>query len=217
MKKFLLSLLLSVFVLFAIAQDSSNSALNELGIMVAPGYSMINGGESWSGTFGIQVGLETQVYKWNENSSVYVGLLFSYQGAAYEESYSPELYFQKSTDTEVWSGTVNLGYICVPVLYNYLWESGFYLEGGVQPGFLISAKDKVDGADSYDYKDYIKTFDLGIPVGAGFWFNDRISLGARAVFGVSNINTDGTEMYSSDDTDRNMMILAVARFKFNKK
>ena len=217
MKKILLSLFLCVFLLAANAQNSSSSVVNELGIMLGPGYSMINGGESWSGTFGFQVGLETQVYKWNENSSLYVGLLFSYQGAAYEESVSIDPYFLKSTNDEVWSGTVRLGYICVPVLYNYLWDNGFYLEGGVQPGFLVSAKDEVDGADSYDYKDYIKTFDLGIPVGAGFWFNDRLSLGARAVFGVTNINTDGTDLYSSDDTDRNMMILGVARFKFNKK
>lgn len=54
-------------------------------------------------------------------------------------------------------------------------------------------------------------------MGAGFWINDRFCVGARAVFGLTNINSDGTEMYSSDDTDRNFMVLGVARFKFNKK
>ncbi|MDX1285567.1 MAG: hypothetical protein R3182_11165, partial [Draconibacterium sp.] len=76
MKKKLLCLLFTGMILTGISQNSSDAILNEMGVMVAPGYSMINGGESWSGTFGIQLGLETQVYKMNENSSIYAGILF---------------------------------------------------------------------------------------------------------------------------------------------
>ena len=218
MKKLLVLLLLSGLILSGFSQNSKDEMLNELGLMIAPGFSMINGGESWSGTLGMQIGVETQVYKWNENSSIYTGLLLSLQGASYEETYSSDHYMLKSGMSEdSWKGKVSLAYISIPILFNYLTNSGVYLEGGVQPGFLISAKDKPDGASGYDYKEYIKAFDLGIPVGAGFWINGKLSVGARAVFGLPNINTEGTEMYSSDDTDRNFLLLGVIRYKFNKK
>lgn len=140
------------------SQNDSNSLLNELGVLVAPGFSTVNGGESWSGTFGFQVGVETQVYAFNDNSSLYVGLLFSMQGAAYEESvsispYDYDYYGLKSVSDETWKGKVSLSYISIPVLFNYKWDNGVYAEGGIQPGFLVSAKDKPDGASSYDYKE----------------------------------------------------------------
>lgn len=219
MKKLIFCLLFSGLLIPGFSQNSADQMLNEIRVMVAPGYSMINGGDSWSGTMGFQFGVETQVYKCNENSSIYAGILFSLQGASYTETYSDYYFYGlKSTMDEYgYSGKVSLGYICLPILYNYKLDNGIYAEAGIQPGFLISAKDKPDEGESYDYKDYIKSFDIGIPVGAGFWINDRISVGARAVFGLPNINTEGTEMYSSEDTDRNFMILGVARFKINKK
>ena len=93
-------------------------------------------------------------------------------------------------------------------------NAGFYGEIGIQPSFLISAKDKPDGGDSYDFKDYINTFGIGIPIGAGYKINDQLGVGARAVFGLTNINSDGTEMYSSDDTDRNFLLFGIVSYKF---
>ena len=55
------------------------------------------------------------------------------------------------------SGKVSLTYIDLPIMYNYQSENGFYAEVGLQPGFLIGAKDKFDGG-SYDYKESIKRF-----------------------------------------------------------
>lgn len=141
------------------------------------------------------------------------------QGASYEEDLTidPYYYGLKSAASESYKGKVTLGYICIPILYNYKWENGVYVEGGIQPGFLVSAKDKPSGESSYDYKDYIKTFDLGIPIGAGYNINDQLSIGAQAILGLTNINTDGSEMYSSDDTDRNFMLLGLVRYSFNSK
>jgi len=112
------------------------------------------------------------------------------------------------------SGKVSLSYIYVPILYNYVSNNGIYFEGGVQPGILVSAKDKYDDGDSYDYKDYIKTFDLGIPVGAGYWVNDRLSVGARAVIGLTTIDTD--ESADSSENNRNFMLLGIVRLNLNK-
>lgn len=219
MKKLIFCFLMVGLLSPVFSQNSSESILNEIGVMVGPGYSMINGGESWSGKIAFQIGIETQVYKWNDNSSIYAGVLYSIQGAAYEETYSDYDYYglKSATDEMSFKGKVNLGYIYVPILYNYKWSNGFYAEGGIQPGFLINAKDKPDEGSSYDIKDYANTFEIGIPIGAGYWINDRISFGTRAVFGLTTINSNDTEMYSSDDSDRNFLLLAVARFKFNKK
>ena len=219
MKKIFFCLLFSGLILTGLSQNSTESMLNELGVIIAPGYSMILGGESWSGTFGFQIGAETQVYKCNENSSIYAGILVSIQGASYEETHSSLNPFglKSALFEDSYKGKVSLGYISIPILFNYKLDQGLYLEGGIQPGLLVSAKDTPEGAEGYDYKDYIKAFDIGIPVGAGFWFNDRVSIGARVVYGLPNINTEGTDMYSSEDNDHNLLILGVARIKFNKK
>jgi hypothetical protein len=60
---------------------------------------------------------------------------------------------------------------------------GFYAEAGVQPGFLLSAKDKYNG-NTYDYKDTVNSFDFGIPVGIGYIFKRRLGLNVRYIFGV---------------------------------
>lgn len=188
--------------------------------VIGAGIRNVNGGVSWDPAVGGAAGAEATVLKC-DYSSFSVGLLFTLLGAAYVENVGIDpisMYQTKSAMAEnEFSGKVNLSYLQIPLLYRYQANSGFYGEVGIQPGLLMSAKDKVDGASSYDYKDYIKTFDLGIPLGAGYQINDRLSVGARAVFGVTNINTDGTEMYSSDDTDRNFALFAVARYTLTKK
>ena len=201
-----------IFVFFVLcimqpcfSQDNNDSFFNEYGVMVAPGFSnIVNGGDSWSGTLGFQIGLESQVYKMNENSSFYAGVLFSLQGASYDEGY------------EYSSGKVTLGYISIPLLYNYKTDFGLYGEAGIQPGFLVSAKDKYNGT-SEDYKDFINSFDLGIPVGVGLWIKDKISVGARAVFGLSKINNSDAVNHEENPDDKNFLLLGVVRVKINSK
>ena len=48
-------------------------------------------------------------------------------------------------------------------------------EIGLQPGVLLSAKDNYDG-ESYDYSDYTKTFDLGIPLGLVYNFPNNFGV-----------------------------------------
>jgi hypothetical protein len=187
------------------------------------GMSAINGGESWSPLFGFMLGLETSVYQFSALSSFRVALLLSLQGAAYTETngiepymINPYLKSGQAISFEEFSGKVSLTYLYLPLLYHFNSNNGFYFEAGLQPGFLLGAQDKPDGASGYDYKDYIKKFELAIPLGAGYQFNDQLSIGGRAVFGLTNINTDGTDFYSSNDTDRNFMLLAVLKYRLSK-
>lgn len=220
--KNLFLLLVSIALLFSGCKCQWKLKTNpEMEVVAGAGITHVLGGESFDPKAGGTAGVEVSVLECEAYSSINIGLLFSVLGAAYSETYSIDpysLYQSKSALFEnEFTGKVNLSYLQMPILYRYQANSGFYGEVGIQPGILLSAKDKPDGESSYDYKDYIKTFDLGIPVGAGYQINDRLSIGTRAVFGITNINTDGTEIYSSDDTDRNLMILAIARFKLNKK
>lgn len=198
----------------------SETVSQNLNVISGAGLSNISGGKSWDPKLGGLVGVETKIHKLSLKSSIKTGINLSFQGANYTESYEIEPYgFQLKSihsSSDEFSGKVTLMYINVPFLYSYKCDAGFYGEVGIQPSFLISAQDKPDGESSYDFKDYIKTFDLGIPLGFGYKVNEQLSIGARAVFGLTNINTDGTEMYSSDDTDRNFILFGVVGYRFKK-
>ena len=151
-----------------------------------------NSSESYVDPVGVQVSIEAKLLELSENSSVSTGLGVSFQGAGWEENGE--------------SGDVKLTYLNVPVLYNYKSNSGFYGEIGLQPGILLSAKDKYDG-ESYDYKDWVKNFELGLPIGAGYMVNDQLGVGVRATFGITNL--DNTE---SDVSDHNFLIVGMIRY-----
>jgi hypothetical protein len=106
-------------------------------------------------------------------------------------------------------GKVSLNYLNIPVLFNYHTNSGFYGEAGLQPGFLLRARDKIDGGESFDTKEYVNCFDLALPLGAGYHINDQISVGARATIGLTNLSNWGT-----GDKDHNYMVMGVVRYNF---
>lgn len=87
-------------------------------------------------------------------------------------------------------GTVNLGYINVPVLLQYKTPSGFFLETGPQIGFLISAKRKNNGANA-DIKNELKSTDYAWVGGLGYKSTMGIGASARFDYGFANIANAG--------------------------
>jgi hypothetical protein len=84
-----------------------------------------------------------------------------------------------------------LSYINVPVMIQrYIKSTGFYFETGPQFGFLISAKDKVNGTET-DVKSELKTFDFSLNFGLGYRFNSGLGVGARYGLGITPINKSG--------------------------
>ena len=132
--------------------SQKTGALNDIGIIIGPGMSHITGGERWDPMLGLLLGVETNVYDIGEYSSIKAGVVFTLQGAKYSENYSTDLYMQTlksvQSDEMGYSGKVSLSYIYIPILYNYKTDMGLYLEGGIQPGFLVSAKDEYEAGDS---------------------------------------------------------------------
>lgn len=83
-----------------------------------------------------------------------------------------------------------LGYINVPVLFQYMFDNGFRLQAGPQVGFLVSAKAETNGNNT-DIKNSFEKVDFALGVGAGY-VNPKTGFGidARYNLGLSNINNN---------------------------
>ena len=103
-------------------------------------------------------------------------ILYSAQGAKYSSG---------GGDTKI-----NLGYINVPVMFQYMFDNGFRLQAGPQVGFLTSAKAETNNV-SIDIKDSFKPIDFALGAGMGY-VNPKSGFGidARYNLGLSDINED---------------------------
>lgn len=83
---------------------------------------------------------------------------------------------------------IQLGYINVPLLLQYMFDNGFRLQAGPQVGFLVNAKLKTPNL-TVDVKDNYKKVDVGLGAGIGY-VNPSTNFGidARYNLGLSNIN-----------------------------
>ena len=108
---------------------------------------------------------------------VSAGLIYSMQGA-------------KETVEGV-DCTMKLDYLNVPILANVYVAPGLAVKLGIQPGFKLSAKAKAEtsGASAEVDLDDIKGFDLAIPVGLSYQYQN-IVLDARYNWGVTKIMDD---------------------------
>lgn len=109
-------------------------------------------------------------------------LVYSTQGAASDDGSNIDL---------------NLSYINVPVLIQYMYDNGFRIQAGPQIGFLTSAKAKGEGA-SVDIKDSFKTLDVALSVGASYVHPaSGLGVDARYNYGLSNVNdSSGSESFN---------------------
>ena len=194
MKKIILLIFLAIFFQSCFFLNGLRVS-SDVGVIGGGGISNVSGGDSWESKLGLQFGVETGIFNLGTGSGIHSGLGVSFQGANWSESYG--------------SGEVNLAYLNVPILYNHQFDGGFYGEIGLQPGFLLSAKDKYDGM-SVDYNDYVKGFELGLPVGAGYNINKMVSVGVRGTFGLTNF--DDSE---GDESARNQLISATVKIRPN--
>ena len=81
--------------------------------------------------------------------------------------------------------TTKLDFINIPVLANFYVARGFALKIGLQPGFLVSAKE-----DGKDYKDLCNTFNLSLPIGLSYEFANGITLDLRGAASMTNLIKD---------------------------
>ena len=113
---------------------------------------------------------------------------------------------------------IKTSYINVPVTANFYILDGFALKTGVQFGYLTSANLKgdfiTDGVtETLDEssKDDFNKFDLSIPVGLSYEFDNHIVLDARYNIGLTKVNKDTDPDYKDG---RNLSFVLTVGYKF---
>ena len=123
---------------------------------------------------GVAAGLEAE-YGITETFGITGGVLYSMEGCKNKDNSD----FKTSLD-----------YINVPILANAYLFKGFAVKVGVQPGFLVRAKEKYSNggiAVDRDMKEFCNKVDLSIPLGisyeyANFVFDARYNWGLTKLF-----------------------------------
>jgi hypothetical protein len=114
-------------------------------------------------------------------------------------AFQPELYYSsegaKSKANN--DNKLDLGYLNLPVLIQYMFDNGFRLEAGPQVGFLMNAKNKV-GSTSTDVKDDLNGAVFSIPAGIGYLTSTGLGVDERYNFGISNIYKESTTKVHSN-------------------
>ncbi|WP_143885035.1 porin family protein [Chryseobacterium binzhouense] len=143
-----------------------------------------------------------------ESFSIQPEVLYSQYGDKYDQVVLGNRY----------SRARHLDYIAVPVMFQYNLVPNFYLEAGPEFGFLVSAKNKFKNetdnnviTESGNYKDSLNGFNVGIGLGAGYYFTDNIGITARYVAGVTDIAKDRP---ANSDAIRNNVFQVGLAYKF---
>lgn len=168
--------LIAVLLVFMIIGTTSAQSFN-LGIKGGLNLYTIGGDNDGSYDYkpSFHIGLLGHIHM-SDNFALQPELVFSAQGAKYGGD-------QK----------LDLNYINVPVLFQYMFDNGFRLEAGPQVGFLVSAE-----ADGTDIKDNFDGTDVGIAIGMSY-VNPASNFGydVRYNHGLTNINeNDNVDAYN---------------------
>lgn len=89
---------------------------------------------------------------------------------------------------------LNLNYINVPVLLQYMFDNGFRLQTGPQLGFLVDVSDKHNGNETslFTSSDF-KSTDVSWSFGLGYLSYSGLGIDARYNLGLTNIYKDASD------------------------
>ena len=177
MKKMFLT---AAMMLASVATFAQN-AVGQITIQPKVGLNIANvtDADDVDARIGLAAGAEFE-YGVTDMIGVSAGLVYSMQGYKFSEG---------NYDT-----TVKLDYLNVPILANVYVAPGLAVKLGVQPGFKLSSKVKIEGSgtsiEGESDDDGVKGFDLAIPVGVSYQYQN-IVLDARYNWGVTKVFDDG--------------------------
>ncbi|MBC7886348.1 MAG: PorT family protein [Ferruginibacter sp.] len=137
-------------------------------------------------------------FKYDVKPGFNIGLL-GHIHLAPQMALQPEIvYSSQGAKSQGTDSKLNLDYINVPVLFQYMFDNGFRLQAGPQVGFLVSAKTKINDTKT-DMKDSYKPVDLGLSAGigyvhppSGFGVDLRYNLGLTDINEISAVNSKST-------------------------
>jgi len=131
-------------------------------------------------------------YKINSKVGISGDLLFSQQGA----------YLEESDRYESYECYINMNYINLPVLFNFYPTSNLSLKVGLQPGMLMSAKEKVryeneeynyKKTETESFKKHCNSLDWSLPIGLSYTFDFGLRFDLRYNYGLNNIFKKGDD------------------------
>ena len=182
MKKMMMIVAMMVATLSANAQNEVGqfSIQPKAGINI----SKITGG-GMSSRVGFAGGIEAE-YGVAKNFGLSAGLLYSMQGGKYDMND-----FKTLGITDKFK--FNFDYINIPILAQYYIAKGFAVKAGIQFGFVVRDKVKIEeivaGGGKYNEDmsfDKLKKFDFSIPVGLSYEYKN-IVLDARYNIGTTRV------------------------------
>lgn len=197
-----------------------------IGLMTAiliSGIASAQHGNSPAGNVNIGIKGGVNVYNvHNDNNTKYdprIGFNFGLLGHIHlnnQFAIQPEIvYSAQGAKQTVDNGTnkLNLDYINVPVLLQYMFDNGLRLQAGPQVGFLVSAKSKT-GNNSIDVKNDMNSIDFALSFGGSYVFPATgFGIDARYNLGLNNINKNGTV----NSTNRGLQLGIFYIFGHNSK
>ncbi|MGK7390135.1 MAG: porin family protein [Candidatus Cyclobacteriaceae bacterium M2_1C_046] len=175
MKFYLIAVIAALMVSTSIkAQDTNIGIKGGLNL-----YNIANKNSTNDALLGFHVGLIGHIHI-NDNFAVQPEVVFSTQGAEFEP-----------LGTKV---NLNLNYINVPVLLQYMFDNGFRFQAGPQLGFLVSANTEVDNT-VFDRRDDFNSIDLGATFGIGYINpNSNFGIDARYNHGLTDFDKNSAEV-----------------------
>jgi hypothetical protein len=179
--KFSIVLMTAVLITGSVSAQHGNAPAGQVNLGIKGGVNLYNvhndDNTKYDLRIGYNFGLLGHIHL-NNHFAIQPEIVYSAQGA-------------KQTDD---NGTneLNLDYINVPVLFQYMFDNGLRLQAGPQVGFLISAKSKTDN-NTIDIKNDLNPIDFAISFGMSYVFPPTgFGIDARYNLGLSNINKNGT-------------------------
>ncbi len=148
--------------------------------------------------FGIKGGLTVSNIQ-NKNDVVYdasVGFhtgLLAHIHLTKQFALQPEIVFSTSGAkySNFIEGNANLkmGYIQMPILFQYMFSNGFRLEAGPQISFLTYANKETSNFRKVDFKNDLRPVDIGLAAGVGYVFpKSGFGIDTRFNLGLADIN-----------------------------
>ncbi len=175
--KFLFVLMTAFLITGAASAQNINSPKGHINLGIKGGINLYNIHNDNAATYdpkiGFNLGLLGHIHV-AKHFALQPEIQYSAQGAKY-------------TDVNG-DNKINLNYINVPVLLQYMWDNGFRIQAGPQAGILVSAKSK-NNDNTVDIKNNFKPLDMGVSFGASYIHpSTGVGIDARYNLGLSNIN-----------------------------
>ena len=175
MKKILILAVMMLTTMTASAQMRAG----QWGVMPKAGFNLatVTDAEDASMRFGLVAGADL-IYQVNEPLAISFGVLYSMQGAKAKV---------KENGVTI-KNKLNMDYVNIPILANFYVTRGLALKAGIQPGFNVKHKMKVESGGSSVESDIpnFKSFDFAIPIGISYEISNFV-IDARYNLGLTKL------------------------------